>query len=126
MPNNASGEDESAKVYAIRLAGSVGRRLVEEYVRQEEQSGPDAADRWRDGMLDTIQSLATLPGRCAVAREDRLFPSAMVRQILYTRWRLLFTIHEADENDPAIVWVRHIRHGAEAPLKKWPAEDEAT
>ena len=38
---------------------------------------------------------------------------------------LLFTIHEADENNPPIVWVRHIRHGAEVPLKKWPPEDEA-
>ena len=126
MPRDVFDEEGLARVCAVRLAGSVGRRLVEEYARQEEQSGPEAADRWRDGMLDTIQSLATLPGRCAVAREDRLFPNATVRQILFARWRLLFTVHEADENDPPIVWVRHIRHEAESPLKKWPAEDDAT
>ncbi len=119
MPN----ADEE-KVYAVRLAGSVGRRLVAEYALQEEQSGPEAADRWRDRMLEAIESLATLPGRGAIARENPLFPNATVRQRLFARWRLLYTVHEADEDDPPIVWVRHIRHGAEEPLKKWPTEGE--
>ena len=127
-------EDASDKVYAVRLAGGVARTIASEYERLEELTGPMLADRWRDGILDTIQSLATLPERCVIARENPLYQegtgaSDTIRQIIYQRrrggpaWRLLFTVHEADENDPPTIWVRHIRHGAQEPMAEWPLDD---
>lgn len=82
--------DEAETIYAIRLAGGVSQTIATEYERMEGLSGPDVADRWRDGMLDTIQSLATLPERCVVANENPLYqavrgPTATVRQIIFQR-----------------------------------------
>lgn len=55
-------------------------------------------------------------GRCANS-----FTSADVAGL---SWRLLFSVREADENDPPTVRLQRVQHGAQEPLTEWPAEDE--
>lgn len=132
MPLDNGEPFKGDAIYAIRLVGNVARTIAAEYERQEIQSGPSHADRWRDSLLNALQSLATLPERCAVADEDRLYRPAKsgpaLRQLLHPRrrgqaWRILFTVHDADADDPPTVRVHHIRHSAQQPLAAWPPED---
>ncbi len=125
----ASSDNGELRVYAVRLAVSAGREIAEEHGRLTSQISPKTANDWRSGLLDSVRTLATLPERCAVAPEDNLFQGDTIRQLLRRHksgptWRILFVVHEADENDPALVKVHHIRHGAQAPMTEWPEEDE--
>jgi plasmid stabilization system protein ParE len=122
------GNGES-HVYAVCLMASAGSQLEEEHRRLADINNYELADSWRDGLMEAIRSLATFPERCIVAPEDKHFRDGPVRQLLYRRkhgptWRILFTAHEADENDPPTVRVYHIRHGAQAPMTEWPTDDE--
>ena len=55
----------------------------------------DAAERWFNGLYDTISSLETFPERCPLAPETDFFERE-VRQILHGRrqhrYRILFTV----------------------------------
>lgn len=116
-------------IYAIRLANTADREM-EEHQRLEQISGFEIADAWRDGLRESIRSLATLPERCSTANEDKLFRNAVVGQLLYRRtiggpaWRILFSVREANLNDPPTVLIHHIRHAAQAPITEWPSENE--
>ena len=69
-----------------------------------------------------------------MAQEDTVFqrasPGDTFYALLYRRtrtgpaWRILFSVHETDENDPPTVHIQMLRHGAQAPLTHWPDEDE--
>ena len=125
----ASPHNGGPRTYAVRLASSAGRELQEEHSRLAGISDLGVADDWRDGVREAVRGLATYPERCTVVVENRLFPDGVVHQLPYRRrrgpfWRILFTVHEADENDPPTVRVHHIRHGARAPMTEWPTEDE--
>lgn len=124
----AASEDEPT-VYAVRVAARAREALLAERDRRAEEDSMERAADWYDAVLATVRSLATYPGRCALAPEDELIPGVTVRQILHGRhrgqvWRILFTVHEANEDDPPTVRVYHVRHGAQAPLTEWPAQDE--
>jgi plasmid stabilization system protein ParE len=73
------------------------------------QRAPDAADRWKAGLLTAIQRLETSPQRCALAPEAVYF-GREVRQLLYgkrnNKYRILFEIR-----DKSVIVLR-IRHGA--------------
>ena len=75
----------------------------------------EAGLRWFLAMEDAIQSLATMPKRCALAPENGRFPFE-VRQLLYGHkphvYRILFTV----ENDT--VMILHIRHARRRPVRK--------
>lgn len=119
-------EDEPL-VYAIRLTMEARLELDEEHNRLAELTNLQRADEWRNGLLEAIRTLATLPDRCVIAPEDELF-KAVVRQLLYRRkrgpiWRILFSVYEANDNDPPIIRVHHIRHGAQASMTEWPADE---
>jgi len=123
----ASVSDE-APIYAVRLALSARETLLQERARQSQTAGPAQADAWYAAMLETLRSLATYPQRCPIAPENALLPGLTVHQRLHAQgrraaWRLLFTIHDADADDPPTVRVHHIRHSAQQPLSAWPAED---
>ena len=123
--------DETPRVYAVRLAPGVAAWITAQGRRIAGEADPPAADAWEQGLLDAIASLATFPERCAVAAEDALFPSGTLRLLLYRRtrrgaaWRVLFTVREADADDPPTVRVHLIRHAAQAPLAEWPAPEIA-
>ena len=83
--------------------------------------------------MEAIASLATYPKRCSEADESgpfqRVSPGEMLYVLLFRHkrgatWRILFTVDEASENDPPTVHLQMLRHGAEAPMTFWPAEDE--
>lgn len=127
---SSNGTGESATVYAVRLAESASDEVEQEHERLQALSGTEVADAWQDGLLSAVRTLATLPERCLVAPEDVLFSGGTVRQLLYQRrrgsptWRILFTVHEADEDDSATVQVHHVRHGARPPMSEWPTDEE--
>ena len=121
-------------VYVVRPSDRVADRIEAEHKRLEKQRGSAAADAWEDALEEAIASLATLGKRCHDAPEDTLFqrvsPGAVLRQHIFqpTRnsaaWRILFTVHETDANDPPTVRIQMLRHGAQAPLTYWPEDDE--
>lgn len=71
---------------------------------------PDTAARWFEGLVSKVNSLSTMPERCALAPESAAFHQE-IRQLLYGRYRILFTI----KGDT--VYVIHIRHSAQEHLK---------
>ena len=76
---------------------------------------PEAAERWRSGLVRKAQTLATSPERCSLAPESEKLGED-VRQLLYgrrraTRYRLLFVIEHRT------VTILHIRHGARLHLE---------
>lgn len=78
---------------------------------------PDAADRWFNGLYDTIGSLEIFPERCPLAPESRFF-NQEIRQLLhgrrYHKYRILFTVGRHT------VHVLHVRHGARLALGEPP------
>ncbi|WP_446745246.1 type II toxin-antitoxin system RelE/ParE family toxin [Silvibacterium acidisoli] len=76
----------------------------------------EAGLKWLDGLEKSITSLASLPFRCPLAREDKDF-EAEIRQLLYGRaphvYRILFTI--PDNETVVILRVRHGRQLAMVP-----------
>ena len=69
----------------------------------------EAADRWFDGIYDTLGSLEIFPERCPLAPESD-FLNQEIREIFHGRrqykHRILFTVAEN------AVHVLHVRHGA--------------
>lgn len=70
-----------------------------------EQGSPQVATEWLDGLIEAIESLATLPHRCGLARENDLFPDAELRQLIFKSHRVIYTVI-GDE-----VTILHVRHG---------------
>jgi plasmid stabilization system protein ParE len=68
---------------------------------------PMAALRWYKGIERAIDSLRTLPNRCAVAPESE-FLGVELRHDIYKSHRIIFRV---DEN-ARMVRVLHVRHGA--------------
>jgi toxin ParE1/3/4 len=69
----------------------------------------EAADRWIDGLLATIEKLRTMPRRCPLAPENSDHVEE-IRQFLFGHYRILFTV------DAQRVIVLHVRHGARLAL----------
>jgi plasmid stabilization system protein ParE len=69
------------------------------------QGYPETALRWYEGLVDAIDSLATMPERCGYANENDRF-AIELRQLLYKPYRIIFTIRDAT------VHVLHVRHTA--------------
>jgi plasmid stabilization system protein ParE len=74
------------------------------------QKAPKAAREWFDGLEAAIATLADMPARCPLAPENSYF-RVEIRQLLYGRYRILFTIASPDE-----VWIVHVRHAARQVL----------
>jgi plasmid stabilization system protein ParE len=74
---------------------------------------PEAADRWFNGIYDTIGALEIFPTRCSLAPESR-FLNREIRETFHGRrqhkYRILFTVAENE------VHVLHVRHGARLAL----------
>jgi len=123
------GSEDTPTVYAVRVAASARDALLAERDRRAELFGRAQAIDWYNGALAALRSLATYPERCTLAPEDDLLPEAAVRQLLYPprrsrAWRLLFTVHEADADDPPNVRVHHARHSTQTRLSEWPREED--
>jgi plasmid stabilization system protein ParE len=80
-----------------------------------QDDSPARAAAWRRGLLQAAQALEAFPHRCPLAPESSA--ALEVRQVLYGRYRVLFTIsHDT-------VYVLHIRHGARQPLSAAHSND---
>lgn len=129
MTGLEEGEGEPP-IYAVRLSEPAAAQAEATFERLIDMVGVDAAADWQEGLRAAWGSLATLPERCAVSPENQPFqkkhPGPPLRVLLYRHgrgaWRLLFTAHEATDDDPPLVRVHQIRHGAQKPLTRWPAE----
>lgn len=116
-------------VYAIRFTSAARVFVDDQHFRMVKLTERETADAWRADILRAIGTLATLPHRCLVAKEDALFPDAVVRQLLYQRrrgaagYRVLFTIHEETDDAP-FVRIQFILHTSQAPMTQWPADDD--
>ena len=89
---------------------------------------PELAERWHAGFVAKLASLASMPGRCPVAREDDAYPDTTMRQLTYGQYRILYHIIEPQSPDAeGAVRILHVLHGAqkfsfEAPSKKPPSD----
>ena len=109
--------DEQPLHYALRFTERARRDIDAATVHIAESSSPELAIVWREGLYDTVASLATFPRRCPLAREQF---RCEARQILYRRpgsrfaHRLLFTFsgEEATSPDAPTVILLHVRHSA--------------
>jgi plasmid stabilization system protein ParE len=79
-------------------------RAVAHYITEE--GSPEAAGQWLDGLMEAIETLATLPHRCGYARESDLFPGAELRQLLFKSHRVIYTVRDEQVH---ILHVRHVR-----------------
>lgn len=135
--SSATSPDDTGSdpiVYTVRISPTASLQAVMEYDRLTEVGGTEVAEGWRLGLLAAWAPLATLPLRCTVAPEDPEFQKKhrgpSLHQLLYrsgrrsTVWRILFTAHPETTDDPPRVQIYQIRHGAQAPLTEWPADDE--
>ena len=86
--------------------------------------GVERAQEWYEGLLLAMESLTTMPKRCALARENEFF-SQEIRQLLYGRgrnaYRIVFTILPGDE--VSIVRVLRIRHVSQLTIGEAPEEE---
>lgn len=67
----------------------------------------DNAHRWRTRLFSKIAGVGLLPRGCSLAPEDE-FCAMEVRQFLFGRYRILFTIRDED----SLVYVLTVRHGS--------------
>jgi plasmid stabilization system protein ParE len=74
-----------------------------------------AALRWYEGLMKAFRSLEKNPYRCPLTPESVFFKEE-IRQLLYGKYRILFTIEEER------VLILRVRHGAQEYLK--PEDDE--
>ena len=81
------------------------------------------ADRWQDGLLDKIDSLALFPTSHEVAPENVQY-DVEVRRLLYhgpsrrrggTSYRVLFRIVDPTDSEQGLVIILHVWHGAQEP-----------
>ncbi|WP_449418170.1 type II toxin-antitoxin system RelE/ParE family toxin [Phormidium nigroviride] len=83
------------------------------------------ATQWYAGLLQAIESLASMPKRCPLARENEYF-SQEIRQLLYGRgrnsYRILFTI--VDGQDISTIRILHIRHASQLTIGEEPEEPD--
>ena len=92
--------------YTIRLSERAYADIAT-IVAYIQGDSPQNASRWRTGLLERIASLDFSPRGGALAPEDEYTPFE-VRQALFGRYRILFTI----KDDERTVYVLTVRHGA--------------
>jgi len=81
------------------------QRDLEEIVAYISADSPENAKRWRVRLEKNLLSLRTQPEACGLAIENE-YASGEVRQLLFGRYRVLFTIRDQT------VYLLTIRHGA--------------
>ena len=77
---------------------------------REHSNDDQAAALWWNGLLDAVDSLGELPGRCPAIPEAKHF-AGEVRQLLYASHRIIFEI------EPGVVSVLRIYHAARKALR---------
>lgn len=91
--------------YTLRISRTARDEVAEaiDYIASE--SSPAAAQQWLDELDAVLQSLAEMPQRFPLARENPRFPHGDLHRALHHKHRILFTV----KGD--VVRVLHGRHG---------------
>jgi plasmid stabilization system protein ParE len=91
--------------FRVALARKAAREIAEQYDWLAGRS-QTAADRWRDALLEAIDSLAEDPERCREAPEAEWHPG--LRQLLHGKRRQVHRIlFEIRGNTVVVLRVRH-------------------
>lgn len=95
--------------YLVDYTRAAAREIeeIEEWIAADSL---EAAGRWIDGLLATVDRLERMPSRCPLAPENDEHANE-IRQLIYGQYRILFTIR------PGRVVILHVRHGARLPLR---------
>lgn len=95
--------------YLVDYTRAAAREIeeIEEWIAADSL---EAAGRWIDGLLATVDRLERMPSRCPLAPENDEHANE-IRQLVYGQYRILFTIR------PGRVVILHVRHGARLPLR---------
>ena len=75
------------------------------------KDAPETARRWRDKILDDIDSLRHFPLRHGLAPEAQAV-GVPLHQMMHGVYRVLYTVEES------VVTVHGVRHGARRPLRE--------
>lgn len=122
-----SAEEPAPLVFALRIMPRAEQDILAAARYMAASAGEAAAQEWQEGLFAAIASLATLPYRCALAREERLFLRE-VRQYLFREaaggaaYRVLFRVADGGPDAPTIS-ILHVRHGAQAAIMRAEARD---
>jgi plasmid stabilization system protein ParE len=113
--------------YRIDISSVAEAEADSAFLRLTQVTSTDRASQWQSGLLQAIESLALMPKRCPIAKENENF-SQEIRQLLYGRghnlYRILFTI--LDGQEVSTIRILHIRHGSQQTIGDNPQESEET
>lgn len=99
-----SEQDSDLPSYVLRILPHAERDIEARLVRIADNSGPEAALLWYDGLRDAVASLSQNPRRHAIISENQRFRQE-IRQFLYrltpkgAARHVLFTIQSYAETD---------------------------
>ena len=82
------------------------------------QRSPENAAKWLRGLYRHIDTLETMPERCARARENEYFEGTL-RQLLFKSHRIIFRVEKAER----IVRILYVLHGKQRTIGA--TDDEA-
>jgi len=115
---------EQPKRYRIEESDLAEADREAAFLWQMSLHGPEYADRWHRGPLDVIQQIGDFPGPLShpIVREGTETQREVRRALYYgpghrrsrstTRYRILFIVITAENNDEGVVRVLRIVHGA--------------
>ncbi len=104
--------EPGAPTYAVRLSQHARRDVLEAADYISISASPDQARKWKNGLLEVLDSLTRMPARYAVAPESEEL-GAQIRHLPYFSHRILFRVQEASRT----VQVLRIYHAARTPLR---------
>ena len=95
------------KRYAVNITDEVDASIRRSFSYIYDHSSQNAIN-WLRGLYQAIDTLETMPKRCALIREHEAF-EAEVRNLVYHSHRIIFTVND----EASIVEVHAFQHGAQ-------------
>lgn len=98
--------------YRVRLSLQARQDVQETADFLRDNAGVERARKWKNGVLEAIESLSEMPSRCAVAEESAEI-GVELRHLIHRPHRIIFRVQEATQT----VDVLRVYHWARAPLQ---------
>lgn len=98
--------------YKVRLSLQAKQDVREatDYIRAN--ANLERTRKWKNGVLEAIESLSEMPTRCAVAEESAEI-GVELRHLIHRPHRIIFRVQEGTQT----VDVLRVYHAARAPLR---------
>lgn len=119
-------ESQEPATYALRFAPRALADIDTAHARFVELAGQEAADEWKDSLLDSIAALGFMPHRQVIPEVARF--QQQVRRILHRRpgsrvaYRVLFIVQEDGPDGPRVN-IFALRHAAARPIARAEAPE---